>query len=423
MSRLISDLEESSRIALEQLRAHKVRSLLTALGVIIGVWAVILIGVGINGLDTGFQRSMDLLGPNLLYVEKWPWKDVGDDWFKYRNRPDMDTDYSKELNEIIAATPNSKLVLAVPTLISNRSISAENRTISNITIEGSNADYSYALHAELNHGRFFTTAESSSGQNVVILGSEVTDALFPDEEGESVVGKTVRIARIKFTVIGTLEEQGKFLGLHSADDRVIMPLPTLRKFFVGHRRWDSTRIIVVKRDGVTMQDARDEAIGAMRRIRGLLPGEVDDFEVNASDLVENTLGPIKRNIAVAGFLITGLALFVGAIGIMNITFVSVKERTKEIGTRRAIGARRSSILIQFLIEAVSICVLGGICGLLAAFFCKLGIDFYFPTFPGSFSFTLMAVAVALSVSTGILSGFVPAWMASRLDPATALRYE
>ncbi|MBD5779179.1 ABC transporter permease [Pelagicoccus sp. NFK12] len=420
--RLINDFEESARIAGEQLSEHKVRSLLTALGVIIGVWAVILIGVGMNGLDTGFKNSLSMLGDDHFYIEKFPWRDVGDDWRTYIRRPNFETRYAEEMNEIIDNTPNSGLLLAVPTVGFRRSISHADRSANNIQFTATTSDFGYVNTADLAAGRFFTPTEESSGQNVAILGSGVVKALFPDEEDE-VLGKRVKIANIQFTVIGTLEEQGAFLGLQSFDNQAIIPLRTARKFFVGGRRWNGTSIRVVKKPETDRDLARDEIIGAMRRVRGLLPGEENDFEVNASDAVEDTIGPVKAGIAVAGFVITGLALFVGAIGIMNITFVSVKERTKEIGTRRAIGARRSSILTQFLMEAVSICLLGGLVGLLLAFISKAVLDHFAPNFPASFSIELMILAVSLSVTTGILSGFIPAWMASRLEPANALRHE
>jgi putative ABC transport system permease protein len=161
----------------------------------------------------------------------------------------------------------------------------------------------------------------------------------------------------------------------------------------------------------------------MRRARGLAPEKNDDFSINEQQALKATLDPIKNSIAIAGLFITGLSLFVGAIGIMNITFVSVKERTKEIGTRKALGARRRTILLQFLIESTALCLLGGVIGLTFAYLMCLAIGAGFPSFPIRFSFNLVLVSMIVSVMTGLFSGFAPAWSASRLDPVAALRYE
>src|SRR5206468_9296424 len=177
------------------------------------------------------------------------------------------------------------------------------------------------------------------------------------------------------------------------------------------------------KDKTHMQEARDELIGYMRRIRGLAPEKPDDFAINEQQAFKSTLDPVKNSIAIAGLFITGLSLFVGAIGIMNITFVSVKERTKEIGTRKALGARRRTILLQFLIESTALCIAGGLIGLLFAFMMCFGIAKAFPSFPVQFSFGLVLIGMTVSILTGLVSGFAPAWSASRLDPVTALRYE
>jgi putative ABC transport system permease protein len=422
LRRLYVDLCESIRIAGEQLNAHKFRSLLTALGVIIGVWAVISIGIAIDGLNRGFNKSLDMLGSDTIYVQKWPWKDVGDDWVFYRNRRAIQTTYAEELNEIFAETPNSVLVVAVPTSQTQRSISRGDRRVGDVDLTGTNSDFEFLNNAEIEYGRFFTGTEAASGRNVVILGSDVADGLFGGSE--QAVGKEVSISQIKYTVIGVYAAQGSFLGLFSFDNQAVLPLKSMRKFYSGRRWWGGQDSVqVMKKPGTPLEVARDELTGAMRRVRGLMPGEDNDFELNASDAVEDTLGPVKSGIAVAGFAITGLSLFVGAVGIMNITFVSVKERTKEIGTRRAIGARSSSILLQFLTEAVAVCLVGGAVGLASAYLTKTMVLKFVPSFLGAVSPALILFAFGISVLVGILAGFVPAWLASRLDPATALRHE
>jgi putative ABC transport system permease protein len=202
---------------------------------------------------------------------------------------------------------------------------------------------------------------------------------------------------------------------------MLMPLGAYRKYF--GIRWGNPEIQVKVKDKNQIAEARDELTGDMRRVRGQIPGEPDNFTINTQDAFKEKLDPIKRGIALAGLFVTGLALFVGAIGIMNITFVSVRERTKEIGTRKALGARRRTILLQFLIEAVSICVVGGVIGLALTYVMCMGVKTALPAFPLEFSGSLIVTSMLVSIFTGVLSGFVPAMGASRLDPVVALRYE
>jgi putative ABC transport system permease protein len=418
-ARLISELTESLRIAMDQLRAHKVRSMLTALGVIIGIVAVTLMGTAIKGIDRGFTNSLDMLGQDVFFLEKWPWRDVGDDWVLYRNLPNIDLRDAQRINDHIARNPDSRLRLAVPVTNSRRGIRHEDRHAPGIAVMGTGSDYALVQTADLLAGRFFTQAEELSRQNVIILGYDVANTLFPDNP-ESAVGASVSMARMRWRVIGVLDRQGSFLGMQSFDQQVVAPLPAVRKFHSSNR-WNSIRVQIAP--GADAELALDELTAVYRVLRQLDAFADNDFEINRSEAIEEQLGPIKAGIAIAGFFITGLALFVGAIGIMNITFVSVKERTREIGTRRAIGARRSAILLQFLIEAVSICLLGGIIGVAIAFGLQQAVAAAAPDFPFVFSADLVLIACALSILTGIFSGLAPAWQAARLDPAIALRHE
>jgi len=213
---------------------------------------------------------------------------------------------------------------------------------------------------------------------------------------------------------------GSFFGLGSFDNNAVVPLKWVRKYYTWTMH---TQMRVKMVDGVDKEEARYELMGAMRRIHGKVAEDENNFAINTTDSFAEGMDEIKITLAIAGFGITGLSLFVGAIGIMNITFVSVKERTREIGTRRAMGARRSSILIQFLTEVVSVCLVGGTIGLFIAYVLKTGIDKAFPNFPFVFSLQLVIMGMTASVVVGVLSGIISALMASRLDPATALRHE
>jgi putative ABC transport system permease protein len=416
MKRLLYEISESWKIAAAQMRANKTRSMLTALGVIIGIVAVTLMGTAIGGIQTGFDKSMAVFGDDVLYVNQWPWKNV-DDWWNYRDRKKIRTNYAEPINRMIAATPNSNLVVAVPVSGLIRSVKYANNEVSGILVRGTLYDYILTSTLEFKEGRFFNELESRGGINVCVIGYDVADALFP--AGDS-LNKSVLINGQAFKVIGTITRQGSFLGLFSLDSIVVMPLPAFQKYFSAKSDSD---ILVKVRDKNKLTEAKEELTGLMRRVRHLPPEKADDFSINEQQALKSTLDPIKNSIAIAGLFITGLSLFVGAIGIMNITFVSVKERTKEIGTRKALGARRRTILLQFLIESTAICLLGGLIGLTFAYLMCFGIGKAFPSFPIHFSFNLVLVSMLVSVLTGLVSGFAPAWSASRLDPVTALRYE
>ena len=417
MNRIIYEFTESVRIALAQIRANKLRSALTALGVIIGIVAVTLMGTAIEGINTGFDKSLAMLGDDVLYVNKWPWTGA-EDWWNYADRPPLRPEDAVKLNRIISSSPDSELEFGVFGDSRSASLKSAGNSVSGVFTRGTTAGYARILTADFEEGRMFNETEDESARQVVVLGYDVAQALFP---GRSALGATVAIHGQPFQVIGVLARQGSFLGLFSFDNQMVMPLGAYRKYF-GIRD-DNPEIQVKIRDKTHLDNAREELTGLMRRVRGDIPGQRDSFSINGGAVFKEKLDPIKKGIALAGLFVTGLSLFVGAIGIMNITFVSVKERTKEIGTRKALGARRVTILLQFLIEAVSICVLGGIVGLGLTYLMFAAVRSGMPSFPIEFSPALVVVSMLVSVVTGVLSGVVPAWGASRLDPVVALRYE
>jgi putative ABC transport system permease protein len=359
---------------------------------------------------------MTVIGDDVLYVQQHPWTRMND-WWRYRDRKKILTEYAEKINHTIAASPQSNLMIAVPTMSLLRSVKYGDNSVDNVYILGTTADYALISTIDCREGRFFNELESRGGADVCVVGYDVADALFA---GGDTLDKKILINGHSFKVIGSLSRQGTFLGLFSLDSIVLIPLPAFKKYFSAKSEAD---VRVKVRDKSHMLDARDELTGIMRRLRSLQPEERDDFSINEQQAFKSTLDTVKATIAIGGLFITGLSLFVGAIGIMNITFVSVKERTKEIGTRKALGARRRTILLQFLIESTALCLAGGFIGLALAYLMCFGMAKAFPSFPINFSLGLVIASMIVSVLTGLISGLAPAWTASRLDPVTALRYE
>src|SRR3954462_15463157 len=311
----------------------------------------------------------------------------------------MEPRYADELKRSIRATPNSQLLTAVPTVNTIRNIKYGDNEVSGVFTQGTTDEFLVTSTAQFREGRFFTSIESRGARNVCVLGYDVADALFPKE---SALDKTVMIGGNPFRVIGVYGKQGTFLGLFSFDTQVVVPLSAFMKSFSS--RLDTSIRVKVK-DKNKLAAARDELTGDMRRVRALRPEQKDDFEINAQEGLRSTIEPVKAGIAIAGLFVTGLALFVGAIGIMNITYVSVKERTREIGTRKAVGARRRTILLQFLIEAISICLIGGIAGLVLSWLMCTAASAAFPALPMKFSVGLVMTGLSGSTITGVFSGF------------------
>ena len=397
---------ENFFISLSAVFANKTRSILTALGIIIGVFSVTMMGTLISGLDKTFESSMSMLGRDILYISRYEW--FGDmEWWEVRNRPRMRTEYVQKVKQ------RSKYALAVAPVMQRGASLSYGEKETRTEIFGTNEDYMKTITANIVEGRFFSQNEDRSGSRVTIIGFGIKEAFFGEKDP---IGKYIKIDNEKFRVIGVLEKQGKFLGLFSTDKQAILPIGAYNRVF-SKRGWMR---LSVKIPEEKIEEGLDEIYSVMRHIRGLKPNQKNDFAINQTKAFEKNYNMLKIAIGGTGTFITLLSLIVGGIGVMNIMFVSVKERTREIGVRKAIGATRAMILGQFLMEAISICLIAGLLGLMMSYVFSILLN---QVFPSTLDMRLAGFSIFISILVGVISGIIPSYRAANLDPIDSLRYE
>ncbi len=406
--KLIAELLEGLWIALDAIRANKLRSALTTLGIVVGIVTVSLMAAAIDGLNTAFLKSISAIGADVVFIDKYPWFN-DEPWWKVRNRKDI------TMTEARALARQSQYVEAVAAeTYSRRTIRYGDAVATSVTIIGTTDQAATVSGLNLTAGRFLTAAEVDGARPVCVLGADVAANFFPFE---SPLEKRVRIGDSTFEVVGVISRRGKFLAMESLDNQVFMPITRFNQV-ISWRPNVNIRIKVT--DMKVMPEAREEFRGILRRVRNVAPEDPDDFAINEQQAFVNMFQRVGGAIAAVGLFITGLSLFVGGIGIMNIMFVSVAERTKEIGLRKALGAKPRAILLQFLLEAALICLLGGLIGLVLAWAAAAGASSILPM---SISPMVVSLALGVSLVTGIIAGFFPAWRAAKMDPVEALRVE
>jgi putative ABC transport system permease protein len=329
------------------------------------------------------------------------------EWWEVKNRPRILPEYVEKIRE------RSDNALAIAPVMQRGASLAYQDKETRTEIFGTNEEYMETVSTDIAQGRFFTRNEDRSGSRVTVIGYGIKEAFFGDQNP---IGEYIKIDDIKFRVIGVLEKQGKFLGLFSVDKQAILPLGAYKRIF-SRRGWMR---ITVKVPEDNLESSIDEMTSVMRHIRKLKPSQKNDFAINQTKIFEKQYNTLKIAIGGTGVFITLLSLIVGGIGIMNIMFVSVKERTREIGVRKAIGATKGMIMAQFLMEAVTICLIAGMIGLFFAYISSIFIN---NIFPSTLPIGLSVTAILLSMVVGIISGLIPSYRAANLDPIDSLRYE
>lgn len=410
--RFINENIEALRIAFGAIKANKTKGILTTLGIIIGIIAVVTTMTAANGLANNFKESISAIGSDVLYVSRTPWIVTGS-FFEYRNRPRLTYKDSEKLSERLKGKG-----IVNPTTDTRKNIKFRSQVLEQVIIIGTTDKHIQVADGLPDAGRYLTALDVRYKKRVCVIGEEIKTRLFKNVDP---LNKEIKIGWFTYRVVGVMEKMGSagFFGGPNFDNQVFIPITSLIKNFGNQNRGYTIAVKAPSQE--SMADFEYELIGEMRKIRKLKPIEKDNFSLNSMDSLIDVYNNVMGVVVLIGLVITGISLFVGGIGVMNIMFVSVTERTREIGVRKAIGAKRRIVLTQFLMESSIICLIGGAIGVLLSFGVADLINRF--VLPASISFSIVGVALLISVLTGVVSGFIPAFRASRLNPIEALRYE
>ncbi|HHE04649.1 ABC transporter permease [candidate division WOR-3 bacterium] len=401
-------LTEVLRSAAESIRTNKLRAILTTLGIIIGVTTVIAVISVIAGIQNKVTSSFSSLGSNVIYVQKFPWV-MGRrmQWWKLRKRKDITLDDYKAIKEFATS-----ISFVAPEMHTRYTLKRKDKKVEDVTITGTSYELPKINQQDVEYGRFLSADDINYRKNVCVLGKDVVDNLFPNTEP---IGQYIRISGSRFLIIGVLEQKGQMLG-QSMDNIAIIPYTTYEKIY-GTRRSITIAILADDRESAT-----EEVRWILRNKRHLKENQEDDFAINSSDALIKSWNQLTRSIFLVMIAIASVALIVGGIGIMNIMLVSVTERTREIGIRKAIGAKKKEILMQFLVESVIVSLLGGIIGIVFGFGIAKVVS-VFANIPFAMPVWGILIGFFFSFIVGVFFGYYPARKASMLNPVEALRYE
>ena len=415
MAILFKIINESIQQAIQQLLGNRLRSFLSLLGISIGIFCIIGVLSAVDSLEDNIRGSMQKLGNNILYVQKWPWDDFGDNWWKYFRRPNPTYEDYQAIKEKSRYAQLSTFYVTV----GMRSLKWKSSSAENVIALAATDEFADMFRFDFHKGRFFTPSEYRSAANKVVLGFKVAETLFGTVEP---LGKQIKMQGRTFEVIGVIAPSGdELLNPLNFDDAIIISYNTGRSLANLHNNEMLDATISIKAmEGIPLPQLHDELMGIMRAKRHLKPLAEDNFALNELSMIGKVFDQFFLVLNLLGIIIGAFSMLVGGVSVANIMFVSVKERTNIIGIKKALGAKRIFILMEFLIEAIILCILGGLLGLAFIFLIMqllsgvLGFEMYMDI--GN-----ITIGLSVSIIIGVVAGIIPAMQAARMDPVEAMR--
>ncbi len=405
----------SIKQALHELRANRLRTFLSLLGVTIGIFCIIAVLTVLDSMKNNIRTEMSALGSDIIYVGRWPWMDEGGEykWWEFWRRPSMSPKELRAVQENVSGAQYATLCFTKRGLV----VKHQDQELEGISGYAVTDYFDKVQNIEIAQGRYLSGSELLGGSNVAVIGDEVYHELFGNTNA---VGKTVSYLGRQFLVIGVMKKVGQDMAGFNFDKGVIFSYYAASSLLDTRSLNNDPNLIIKVAEGRSPEDVKYEVEGALRRERKIKPGQKNDFAMNQLSEVSARLDMIFDSINMIGAIIGAFSLVVGAFGIANIMFVTVKERTKQIGLKKAIGARSRSILTEFLMEAITLCIAGGLIGIFIVLLLSLALT-YGADFPVTLSLKNFSLGIGISALVGILAGYIPARAASRLNPVVAIR--
>jgi putative ABC transport system permease protein len=414
LSRYFNIIFTSLKMALQEFRSNKLRTFLSLLGITFGIFCIISVLATISSMKTAVQNDIKTLGTNTVFIDKWEYRNDNDyPWWKYYKRPTPKYEELKQLKDRVPIIQNATYMTQDQSVFEYG-----NDMLNGTNYYGVTEDFAKIEHFNVGYGRYIQQTDFDQGANFLVIGYNVAEKIFGNPE--VAIGKTVRLKGGKpAIVIGVIEKQGQsMLDMWQYDDCIIMPYKFLKQII---RDEDAQpKIIVEGRENVSIPALKDELEGAMRSIHKLSPSQDDDYSLNDIESFSKFMDTIFSNINIGGWAIAALSLIVGMFGVANIMFVTVRERTAQIGLKKALGAKRGTIISEFLLESSFLCIIGGLIGMIAVFILA-GVFSTIFSFKVTVPMDIIGLAVGICLFVGIVAGIIPAVIAARLDPVVAIR--